>query len=77
MARQPANVPAASLHHDRLTFDQVGFFAALHVFLDLPLHAFLGGWIAKMAAALFYSVAAGLYLRWGEASTGSGRSAAG
>jgi diguanylate cyclase (GGDEF)-like protein len=55
-----------------LTFDQVGFFAALHVFLGLPLQAFVGGWVAKMVAAVFYSVAAGLYLRWGEVSTGSG-----
>jgi diguanylate cyclase (GGDEF)-like protein len=53
-----------------LTFDQVGFFAALYFFLGFPLKAFLGGWLAKMAAAVFYSVAIGLYLRYGETAVG-------
>jgi diguanylate cyclase (GGDEF)-like protein len=49
-----------------LTFDQIGFFTVLYLFLGFPLSAFLGGWLAKMAAAVFYSAAIGLYLRYGE-----------
>ena len=54
-----------------LTFDQIGFFAALHFFLGLPLHAFVGGWVAKMVAAVLYSVATGLYLRYAERGSGA------
>ena len=55
-----------------LTFDQVGFFTALHLYLGLPLYAFVGGWLAKMVAAVFFSVATGLYLRFAERGTGAG-----
>jgi len=46
-----------------LTFDQVGFFAALWLFVGVPLKVFYGGWLAKMAAAAVYSVLIGVYLR--------------
>jgi diguanylate cyclase (GGDEF)-like protein len=49
-----------------LTLDQVGFFAALFIFLGVPLQVFWGGWIAKMGAAAVYSGLTGLYLHWGE-----------
>jgi diguanylate cyclase (GGDEF)-like protein len=49
-----------------LTFDQLGFFAALHIFLGVPFNALYGGWIAKMAAALVYGSFAGVYLRYVE-----------
>ncbi len=38
-----------------LTFDQLGFFAALHYFLQVPLAAFWSGWEAKMLAVCLYS----------------------
>lgn len=38
-----------------LTFDQMAFFGALHVFLDVPVAAFWGGWKAKMLSVLLYS----------------------
>jgi diguanylate cyclase (GGDEF)-like protein len=38
-----------------LTFDQIGFFGALHYFLGVPLAAFWGGWQAKMLAVCLYS----------------------
>jgi diguanylate cyclase (GGDEF)-like protein len=46
-----------------LTFDQIGFFIALWLFAGVPASAFWGGWLAKMAAAAFYSGLTGLYLR--------------
>ncbi len=49
-----------------LTFDQAGFFAALHFVSDAPGEVFLGGWIAKMGAALIYSAMLCVYLRWFE-----------
>ena len=50
-----------------LTFDQVGFFTALHFVAGAPLQVFFGGWFAKMAAALAYSTMLVAYLRWFEA----------
>jgi diguanylate cyclase (GGDEF)-like protein len=47
-----------------LTFDQVGFFAGLHLFTGAPVAVLFGGWAAKMAAAFFYSVLVMLYLRF-------------
>ena len=35
-----------------LTFDQLAFFAGLHVIAGTPAAALIGGWVAKMAAAL-------------------------
>ncbi len=46
-----------------LTFDQTGFFIALHAINGVPMDVFWGGWIAKMGAAVFYSVILGAYLR--------------
>jgi diguanylate cyclase (GGDEF)-like protein len=50
-----------------LTFDQAGFFTALHFFAGAPIAVFFGGWIAKMGAAVAYSVMLVAYLRWFEA----------
>jgi diguanylate cyclase (GGDEF)-like protein len=49
-----------------LTFDQVGFFTALHFYAGAPMAIFFGGWAAKMCAALFYSVLMVGYLHWFE-----------
>jgi diguanylate cyclase (GGDEF)-like protein len=54
-----------------LTFDQLGFFSALHLFLGVPFAVLYGGWIAKMAATLFYGLLAGVYLRYVEAKSAS------
>ena len=35
-----------------LTFDQIGFFAALHYVTGAPIDVLIGGWAGKMAAAL-------------------------
>jgi diguanylate cyclase (GGDEF)-like protein len=50
-----------------LTFDQIGFFAALHYVTDAPLDVLVGGWAGKMAAALVYSFMLVAYLRFMEA----------
>jgi len=49
-----------------LTFDQVLFFAGLHVLASTPTTALFGGWIAKMAAAAVYTALIAGYLRWLE-----------
>ncbi len=49
-----------------LTFDQIGFYAALRFVVGAPAEVLYGGWIAKMGAAVVYAVFAGLYLRFGE-----------
>ncbi len=46
-----------------LTFDQAGFYLVLRYVADAPFQIFLSGWIAKMGAALFYSLATVIYLR--------------
>jgi diguanylate cyclase (GGDEF)-like protein len=50
-----------------LTFDQAGFFTALHFVAGAPIAVFFGGWFAKMAAALTFSAMLVAYLRWFEA----------
>ncbi|MER9597572.1 GGDEF domain-containing protein [Mesorhizobium sp. M0244] len=50
-----------------LTFDQAGFFTALHFIAGAPVAVFLGGWFAKMGAALAFSIMLVAYLRWFEA----------
>jgi diguanylate cyclase (GGDEF)-like protein len=45
-----------------LTFDQVGFYTALHFVNGAPADVFWGGWMAKMLAAPFYAIAIGFYL---------------
>ncbi|MBZ9773507.1 sensor domain-containing diguanylate cyclase [Mesorhizobium sp. CO1-1-8] len=49
-----------------LTFDQVGFFTALHFVAGAPIAVFFGGWFAKMAAALTFSTMLVAYLKWFE-----------
>ncbi|HMM62930.1 MAG TPA: GGDEF domain-containing protein [Mesorhizobium sp.] len=46
-----------------LTFDQAFFYAGLHLLAGVPVTAFYGGWIAKVAAAAFFSLALTIYLR--------------
>ncbi|MBX3576785.1 MAG: GGDEF domain-containing protein [Rhizobiaceae bacterium] len=50
-----------------LTFDQIGFFTALHFVAGAPVEVFFGGWAGKMAAALTYTVMLVAYLRLVEA----------
>ncbi|MCU4181963.1 sensor domain-containing diguanylate cyclase [Bosea sp. BH3] len=45
-----------------LTFDQLGFFLGLHLVTGTPFSALFGGWVAKMGAAITYSLLMGLYL---------------
>jgi len=49
-----------------LTFDQVAFFAGLHVLTGAGLAVLVGGWAAKMGAVALYGVLVGLYLRYCE-----------
>ncbi len=49
-----------------LTFDQVLFYAGLHVLTGAGLAVLFGGWAAKMGAVALYSVLGAVYLRWCE-----------
>lgn len=49
-----------------LTFDQAGFFTALHFVAGAPIAVFFGGWFAKMGAGFAYSAMLVAYLRWFE-----------
>jgi diguanylate cyclase (GGDEF)-like protein len=49
-----------------LSFDQLGFFAALRFLYGAEFSVMVGGWLMKMAAAALYAVMAGLYLRFVE-----------
>jgi diguanylate cyclase (GGDEF)-like protein len=49
-----------------LTFDQLGFFTALHFLLGVPIGVLYGGWIAKMGAALAFGAMTGVYLSFIE-----------
>jgi len=49
-----------------LTFDQAGFFTALHFVAGAPVEVFFGGWFAKMGAAVAYSGMLVAYLKWVE-----------
>ena len=51
-----------------LTFDQVGFYAALHFLNNAPIEVFWGGWIAKMMAACAYAVMMTVYLHYSRIS---------
>lgn len=44
-----------------LTFDQIGFFAALNYFLGVPIAAFWAGWKAKMLAVCLYAAMFAIY----------------
>lgn len=46
-----------------LTFDQVGFYAALYFIVNAPFTVFLGGWFAKIAAAGVYSLMIVFYIK--------------
>ncbi|TYC51652.1 GGDEF domain-containing protein [Rhodobacterales bacterium] len=47
-----------------LSFDQAGFFLALHYVSGAPWNVFLGGWVAKMSATIVYTVLFVLYLKY-------------
>lgn len=51
-----------------LTFDQIGFFAALNFLNGAPIEVFWGGWIAKMMAACAYAVLITIYLYYSRIS---------
>jgi diguanylate cyclase (GGDEF)-like protein len=51
-----------------LTFDQIGFFAALHFLNGAPTEVFWGGWLAKMMAACAYAVLITAYLSYSRIS---------
>ena len=51
-----------------LTFDQIGFFAALHFLNGAPVAVFWGGWVAKMMAACVYAVLITVYLHYSRLS---------
>ncbi|WLR94092.1 GGDEF domain-containing protein [Shinella zoogloeoides] len=51
-----------------LTFDQIGFYAALHFLNGAPVEVFWGGWIAKMMAACAYAVLITVYLYYSRIS---------
>ena len=47
-----------------LTFDQAGFFLALHYVSAVPWAVFIGGWAAKMGATVIYTVFFIVYLKY-------------
>ncbi|MET0241032.1 MAG: GGDEF domain-containing protein [Sphingobium sp.] len=49
-----------------LSFDQFAFFAGLHLMTGTPVSALLGGWMAKLGAAVVYALLLGAYLHWFE-----------
>ncbi len=65
LSRQPLARVAAAVC-TVLTFDQIGFFTALHFVAGAPMEVLFGGWVAKMAAGLVYSLLLVTYLRWFE-----------
>ena len=58
-----------------LTFDQVAFFAGLHVLTGAGLPVLIGGWIAKMGAVAVYTALVGGYLVYFERRQQTGRPA--
>jgi diguanylate cyclase (GGDEF)-like protein len=55
-----------------MSFDQIAFFGGLHILTGAGLDVLVGGWAAKMVAVAFYSVLAGVYLRYCEPSRSQG-----
>lgn len=51
-----------------LSFDQLCFYAGLHLVTGVPISALYGGWVAKLGAACFFSFMLTLYLRFIEES---------
>lgn len=49
-----------------LTFDQVAFFAGLHVLTGAGLSVLIGGWLGKMGAVAIYTGLVGVYLVYFE-----------
>jgi diguanylate cyclase (GGDEF)-like protein len=49
-----------------LTFDQVGFFLGLHLYVGVPVSALAGGLVAKIAAGIVFGLMACAYLRFVE-----------
>lgn len=49
-----------------LSFDQVLFYAGLKYVTGVPISAFYGGWIAKMGAAVFFTLMVSAYLAFVE-----------
>lgn len=58
-----------------LTFDQVAFFAGLHMLTGASVSVLVGGWIAKMGAVTLYSALATIYLLYLERPIGRRRDA--
>ena len=53
-----------------LSFDQVMFFAGLHMLTGAGWPVLIGGWLAKMGAVALYSVLATVYMRYFERPLG-------
>jgi len=53
-----------------LTFDQAGFFLALHYVSGAPGHVFFGGWAAKMVATVVYTILFVVYLKYFDTEKG-------
>ncbi len=58
-----------------LTFDQVFFYAGLHLLTAAPPSVLVGGWLAKMLSVSLYAVLVGSYLCWCERPNAKRRSA--
>ena len=58
-----------------LTFDQLAFFAGLHVLTGAGLSVLVGGWVAKMGAVAVYTLLVGGYLVYFERRQPSGAAA--
>jgi len=52
-----------------LTFDQAGFYLALRYVSHVPIEVFFGGWAAKMAATLVYTLFFTVYLKFFDDET--------
>jgi diguanylate cyclase (GGDEF)-like protein len=52
-----------------LSFDQILFYVGLHRISGAPPTALIGGWLAKVIAAIVYSILIAAYLRWLEPLT--------
>ena len=56
-----------------LTFDQIAFYAGLHVLTGAGLSVLIGGWVAKMGAVAVYTALVGGYLVYFERRQQTGR----
>ena len=62
------------IENTSLSFDQIAFFAGLHVITGAGLPVLIGGWIAKIGAVVVDTVLVGGYLVYFERRQSSGRS---